>query len=266
MLGAIIGDLAGSIYEYDQIKGAKPVKINNIIEKDAFYSDDTILTMAITDAILNNVDYETKLKEYAKKFGNTLPKHTPYFKTMFSPSFTKWANDNINGQSCGNGAMMRISPIGFLFNTEEEVIKQAKLATIPSHNSTEAIECAKIIALIIFYSKKGLSKQEIIKKMNISYKKPKLTTFNYTCSQTIDLCLYSFFNANSFEDCIKLAISFGGDTDTNACIVASMAEAFYGIGENLKKQALAKLPKEFVELIQRAYKVNYDRQNNLRNI
>lgn len=253
MLGAIIGDLAGSIYEFEQINNFHKVKLNNIIEENAFFSDDTILTIAISDAILNNVDYETKLKEYAIEYGNKIPKDIPYFKSMFSPGFTKWAKSNFQGESTGNGAMMRISPVGYLFNTEEDVIINAKLATIPSHNSKDAIESATTVALIIFYARLGLSKQDIIDKLNLKIKKPKITKFNYTCADTIDLCLYSLFNSNSFEESIRLAISFGGDTDTNACIVGSMAEAMFGIDENLKKQALSKIPKKFIDILNKVY-------------
>lgn len=253
MLGAIIGDLAGSIYEFEQIKDCKPIKVKNIIEDNSFFSDDTILTVDVADAILNNVDFETKLKEYALTYANKIPQDIPYFKTMFSPNFIKWAKSNQQGESIGNGAMMRISPVGFLFNSEEDVVKNAYLATIPSHNSPEAIESAKIISLIIFFARKGLSKTEIIDKLNLSIKKPTITKFNYTCFETIDLCLYSVFNSTSFEDSIRLALSFGGDTDTNACIVGSMAEAMYGIDEELRKKALLKLPNEFLKLIEEFY-------------
>lgn len=253
MLGAIIGDLAGSIYEFEQIKNCHPIKVGNIIEEKSFFSDDTILTVSIADAILNNVDYETKLKEYALAYDKEIPHGIPYFKTMFSPSFTKWAKGNFQGESAGNGAMMRVSPVGYLFNTEEEVIENALLATIPSHNSEEAIKSAKIISLIIFYARNGLSKQEIITKLDLKFKQPNLSEFNYTCSTTIDLCLYSLFNSNSFEESIKLAISFGGDTDTNACIVGSMAEAMFGIDEALKENAISKLPHKFKRIIKDFY-------------
>ena len=257
MLGAIIGDLAGSIYEYDQIKNFKPVKINNIIEHNSFISDDTILTIAIADAIINNASYEDKLKEYVLKFENVKPTYSPYFKTMFSPGFISWAKSNIQGKSCGNGAMMRVSPIGYLFNSEQEVITNSYLATIPSHNTPEAIECAKTIALIIFYARKGLTKQEIINKLNLKIKKPNIEKFNYTCTDTIDLCLYSLFHSNNFEQSLKLAISFGGDTDTNASIVGSMAEAMYGIDNNLKQLALSKLPSSFISILTKSYELTY---------
>lgn len=254
MLGAIIGDLAGSIYEFDQLTQHSKVKIKSIIEDNSFFSDDTILTVAIADAIINNKTYETTLKEYAIKYGNKIPQNIPYFKTMFSPGFTEWAKGNYQGQSSGNGAMMRVSPVGYLFNTEEDVIKNSYLATTPSHNSKDAINAAQIIALIIFYARNGMTKQDIINKLNLKIVKPNLNEFNYTCSDTIDLCLYSFFNSNSFEDSIRLAISFGGDTDTNACIVGSMAEAMFGISKELKEKALAKLPTEFVEILNKCYK------------
>lgn len=253
MLGAIIGDLAGSIYEYEQVKKHSNVFINNIIEENSFYSDDTILTVAIADAILNQRDYGDVLKEYALKYGDNVPIGIQYFKTMFSPGFMAWAKGNIQGYSFGNGAMMRVSPVGYLFTSEEDVIKNSYMATIPSHNSEEAICCAKTICLIILYLRKGFTKKEIIHKLNLKIRKPIVKKFNYTCKDTIDVCLYSFFTTNSFEESIRLAISFGGDTDTNACIVGSMAEAMYGIDEQLKQKAMDKLPTEFKDILKKCY-------------
>ncbi len=255
MLGAIIGDLAGSIYEYGQVQKHSTVKIKNIIEDDAFFSDDTILTVAIADAILHGKDYAKTLKQYALKFQSQIPKNVAYFKTMFSPNFLNWAKSNKIGSSHGNGAMMRISPVGNFFTTEEDVKKHARLATIPSHNSKEAVDCATKIALIIFYANQGLSKSEIIQKLDLKIKKPDLKSFNYTCADTIDVCLFSLFESNSFPEAIEKAISFGGDTDTNACIVGSMAEAMFGIDEDLKQKALTKLPKEFVDVVDEFYSV-----------
>lgn len=254
MLGAIIGDLAGSIYEFDQYKKVKKIIVSNLIEDDAFFSDDTILTIAIIDAILNKKNYTTKLKEYALKYSNDVPKEKQYFQTMFSPNFIKWANGkNVVGKSNGNGAMMRISPIGYLFDKKRQIIKNVKLATKPSHNTREAIKSATIIALIIYYARLGMSKEKIIKKLHLKIKKPVVEKFNYTCNSTIDVCLYSLFTTNSFEESLKTAISFGGDTDTNACIVGSVAEAIYGISDNLKQIAISKLPNNFVEILREAY-------------
>ncbi len=251
MLGAIIGDLAGSIYEFEQFNQIKPVKIKNIIEDNAFFSDDTILTIAIIDAIISNTSYETKLREYGLKFATYAPDFKPYFKFPFSPGFRAWLKNKNEGNSTGNGAMMRVSPVAFLFDNEDDVVKNAHLSVIPSHNTPESIKHATTIALIIFYARQGMTKNDIVSKLNLEIKKPNITQFNRTCEDTIDLCLFSIFNSNSFEESISLAISFGGDTDTNACIVGSMAEAFYGISDKLKKQAFKKLPKNFIEILKK---------------
>ena len=253
MYGAIIGDLAGSIYEYDQTKKIKSINVNSIIEDNAFYSDDTILTIAIADAIFNGRDYEKYLKYYVKKYSGYRPNFTPYFKNSFSPGFLKWANGNYQGTSIGNGAMMRISPVGYLFHTEEEVILNAHLATIPSHCSKEAIECATRVALIIFYLRNGLSLKEIYNRLHIVIQCSSFTHFNTTCYETIDNCLYTLYHSNSFEGAIRDIIALGGDTDTNACIVGSMAEALYGVDEELISIVNKKLPKEFVKILSRTY-------------
>lgn len=248
MFGAIIGDIAGSIYEYGQIKKVSPVKVNNIIEEDGFYSDDTILTMAVADAILQGKDYGETLRDWGNRYSKYKPNHTPYFETSFSPGFMKWAKDKYVGTSAGNGAMMRVSPVGYLFDTIEEVEENAKLATIPSHNTEDAVNAATMVAKIILYARNGVSKEDIVNKLGINVKKPNIEKFNYTCNDTIDVCLYSLFTSTSFEESIARAVAFGGDTDTNACIVGSMAEAMYGVPEDLKKKAISKLPPDMLQV------------------
>lgn len=254
MYGNIIGDLAGSIYEYNQIKQISNITINKLIEQNSFISDDTILTIAILDAIVNNKEYEEKLREYGLKYENFVKPEIPYFEKTFSPGFIKWLHGKSEGKSYGNGAMMRIAPVGYLFNSLEEVEEQSRLATMPSHNSKEAIDCATIIAKIIFLARKGYSKEDIIKKLNINLIEKKINEFNYTCSNTIDICLYSLFTTNSFEESIKKVISYGGDTDTNACIVGGMAEAIYGLDEQYIKEVDKKIPDEFKKILKKIYK------------
>ena len=236
MWGAIIGDIAGSIYEFKQLKEVKNIKCDEIIPEKGFFSDDTILTVAIANAIETDRDYEKYLKLYAK------------------PGFIKWVNGQNDGNSIGNGAMMRISPVGYMFDSEKEVVENVILATKPSHNSEEAIECSKIIALIIYYARQGWPKDEILKKLNIQLQYKPFEKFNVTCRETIDNCLYALFVSNSFEESIKRVISFGGDTDTNACIVGSMAEAMYGINPALIEKVKFKIPKEFTDIIEKGYK------------
>ena len=254
MYGAIIGDIAGSIYEYEQTKGIKNIKINkDLIVKDGFFSDDSILTIALLDAVLNKGDYKEYLKIYGKRFIDYKPDFEPYFKTSFSPGFVKWIKEDYEGNSIGNGAMMRISPIGYLFDTEDEVRKNVIKATIPSHNSEEATQCATTIALIIFLSRKGLSKEEIINELNLDFQYKDFSKFNSTCYDTIDNCLYSLFTSNSFDESIRKVISYGGDTDTNACIVGSMAEAMYGINPKLIDEVNKKIPNDFVKVLRKGY-------------
>lgn len=265
MWGAIIGDLAGSIYEYDQIKQISKLNLVNLIDDKSFYSDDTILTIAILDSILNNKDYDFYLKKYAKDFMNYKPNFTPYFKDIFSPGFIKWSKNNQNGNSIGNGAMMRISPIGYLFNNKEEIIENAIKATIPSHNSTEAINSAVTVALIIYYARIGLSKGKIVKELNLKYEYKPFTKFNAICNETIDNCLYALFNSTSFDESLKRVISYGGDTDTNACIVGSMAEALYGISNELINEARKKIPNSFENILDKGYSKVLKRVNNSNN-
>lgn len=237
MYGAIIGDLAGSIYEYNQTINCQKLDIDKIIEPNSFISDDTILTIAILDAILNKkdgfIDYKKYLREYIYKYREYTPHFSPYFKTPFSKKMMEWAEKGDQRVSSGNGAMMRISPVGYMFNTEEEVIENAKLATIPSHNDPIAKDCAKNIALIIYYFRQGKTKEWVFNKLNLNPQYIPFTTFNYTCENTIGNCLYALFVSNSFEDAIIKTVNMGGDTDTNAAIVGSMAEALYGINPEI---------------------------------
>ena len=251
MYGAIIGDLAGSIYEYDQTKGIKYPNKKELIEDNSFFSDDTILTIAILDAIKSKGSYEEYLKKYIKKYKDYRPDFEPYFKTSFSPRLIDWSNGNINGNSIGNGALMRISPVGYMFYNEADVIKNALYATIPTHNSEEAIYSATAVALIIFYLRKGLDLKEIYEVLQVNPVYKEFTKFNKTCYETLNNCLYILYNSNSFEESIINAVNMGGDTDTNACIVGSMAEALYGVDYDLKNKALERIPSEFVRVLRR---------------
>lgn len=254
MLGAIYGDKAGSIYEYEQTKNIKPINIDKLILENSFYSDDTIETIAIIDAIINKKDYEKTLKEYILAYENYKPDYRPYFKTSFSPNTIKWAKGIGNSNSVGNGAMMRISPVGYLFDTEEEVIKNTVLVTKTSHNSELAIENAKIIALMIFYFRKGLTKEEVYKKLNLKIDYIPFTKFNMICEETIGNCLYVIYNSKSFSDAIRKTLLLGGDTDTNACIVGSVAEAIYGMKKHEKEDAVKGLPNNFIKILKKVYK------------
>ena len=254
MLGAIYGDKSGSIYEFKQVKVIKSINPEKLILSNSFYSDDTIETIAVIDAIINKKDYEQTLREYILNNFEYKPNYKPYFKTSFSPGTIKWAKGIGRNDSIGNGAMMRISPVGYLFNSEEDVITNTKLVTVPSHNSKEALESATIIALMIYYFRKGLTKEEVFKKMNLLVKYEPFVKFNTTCNETIGNCLYAIYKSISFEDAIRKTLLMGGDTDTNCCIVGSVAESLYGMNESQKKDAISGLPNEYVKILRKVYK------------
>lgn len=251
MYGSIYGDLAGSIYEFEQLKEIKSIDNGGYLSNKSFFSDDTILTVAVCAAIKDDKDYDKYLRKYIIDYMDYKPDYYPYFKSSFSPGLIKWANGASIGTSKGNGAMMRISPVGFLFDSEDEVIENAKLATIPSHNSEEAIDAATKIALVIFYLRKGYSKEEVFDMLDINVRYKPFDKFNTTCSETIDNCLYAFYISNGFIDAMQKTLLMGGDTDTNCAIVGGMAEACYGIDESLIIGVNKKLPSRFVKVLNR---------------
>ena len=276
MLGAIIGDLAGTKYEYQEFLDSKNGIINverrrkilnpntELLTDESFISDDSLLTIAIAEAIIYNRDYEEALKKYGKKYGNKPLEKEGFFKNAFSPSFIKWANSetNENGTSQGNGAAMRISPIAFLFNDLKTVEEEAKKATIPSHNSSNAIKGAKCLAGVIFLARKKESKDNIRKyvtqkyRYDLNYNLEELqeyNTFNGTCEVTVPQAIFMFLQSNNFVDSIRKAISIGGDTDTIACMVGGISEAYYGIPKDLRNKALKLIPKDLRKVLIKAY-------------
>ena len=276
MLGAIIGDLAGTKYEYQEFLDSKNGIINverrrkilnpntELLTDESFISDDSLLTIAIAEAIIYNRDYEEALKKYGKKYGNKPLEKEGFFKNAFSPSFIKWANSetNENGTSQGNGAAMRISPIAFLFNDLKTVEEEAKKATIPSHNSSNAIKGAKCLAGVIFLARKKESKDNIRKyvtqkyRYDLNYNLEELqeyNTFNGTCEVTVPQAIFMFLQSNNFVDSIRKAISIGGDTDTIACMVGGISEAYYGIPRELRNKALELIPEDLRHIIIKAY-------------
>ena len=256
MLGAIIGDLAGSIYEYDEFKGKdmnrrlSVLTKDNLIEKDSFYTDDTILTIAILDAVINGKDYDKTLKNYGLKYYNDVPNtKANHFKYMFSPGFIKWCKGKKEGNSMGSGALMRVSPIAYLFNDINEIFEETKKATVCSHDSSLALVSSCALNDMIFMGRSGYDKKYVENKfypMHQSLEQLRKTNkFDSTC-MVFDKCLVAFFESNSFEEAIRNAVSLGGDTDTIGAITGSIAEAYYGIPNELKEIALEKLPDDFV--------------------
>lgn len=269
MYGVVIGDLAGSIHEKSQFDngrfgiGLEDILCSKLIHDESFYSDDTILTMAVLEAILNeknsghDINYEFYLRKYISEYRNYKPLTSfPHFEKPFSPGLLDWYDGKRKGNSRGNGAMMRVAPVGYLFDNEKDVRKNAFLATVPSHNSEEAIEAATTIALIIFYLRRGYTKTEVFKKLNmkrLNYEP--FSQFNTTCSETMGNLLYMLENSSNFEGAMRKTLLMGGDTDTNCAILGGMAEAAYGVPPELVAQTNERIPENFQKLLERGYNV-----------
>ena len=267
MLGAIIGDVVGSYYEVLEVKEIKNghrsyeerIKILDqntpLFTENSSVTDDSILTFAIYKAIKENKPYEEMLKYYAKKeidLGKDM-----YGRSRFGKGFVEWVNGNTQGTSYGNGASMRISPVGYLFDTLEEVKQETYKATIPSHNHEESILCAEAVSTSIFLLRNGMSKEELKEYIEKNYFKldydledlRRNYKFSSKSINSVPQAIFAFLESNSFEETIRNAISIGGDTDTIACIAGSLAESYYGIPEDLLEQVKPYLKDYMKELL-----------------
>lgn len=263
MYGAIYGDLVGSIYEYQEyIRHNKEAMIKasnkaDLITEESFISDDTILTIAVLEAAKYDLCYEETIRKYILDNSEKLNRDN-YFDYLFSPNTIKWARGEKLGNSIGNGAIMRVSPIPYLRDSFILMNNEVVEATSVSHNSNQAISAALCVANIIYLAKEGYGKKRIkdlIDKyfgyrydFNLDELRDNMQ-FNYTCNDTLPLCLYALFTTDNFDDAIRLTLSLGGDTDTNCCIVGSMAESLYGINEDKKAIIEEKLPDEYKRIL-----------------
>ena len=274
MYGAIIGDFIGSIYEFLEFKDSIKKIINitrrndsskesDLFKDNCFYSDDTILTIAVLDAILNNKNYESKIKEYVADSSLVCPTFENTFPNPFSQRFISWCNNETTNDSIGNGAAMRISPIAYMFDDLDKIMYEVEKCTSTSHNTAEAITGAKAVACSIYFARNKYSKKHIKNYIenefgyNLNFNLEKLHNeymFSSTTNSSIPQAIYIFLVSNSFEDIMRNSLYIGGDTDTISCIAGSIGEAYYGIDEELIKKAKEKLPNKFVNLLDKGYK------------
>lgn len=272
MYGAIIGDVAGSFYEVLEIRSKNEKRIRSYMERVIImdkkvplfdeYScctDDSVLTCAIADAIMSNESYEKKLKEYGTKeidLGKDL-----YGRSRFGNCFCDWVNGNFEGNSYGNGSAMRIGPIGFLFDSLSDVKNETVKATIPTHNHPDSLKAAEAITTSIFLLRKGLNKEQLKKYIednfySLDYDIDNLRVnyiFTSKASDSVPQAIFCFLESNDFEDAIRKAISIGGDTDTIAAITGSLAEAYYGVPEELIEQVKPYLRDYMIPLLDKFY-------------
>ena len=264
MLGAIIGDIAGSRFEHHNIK----TKEFNLMSVYCDYTDDTVMTVAVAKTLLecgHGADEKTIFDRTVKNmqdFGRRYP-HRGY-----GGHFKSWiyASEPHPYNSCGNGAPMRISPVGFFAETEEELKLYSKAVTETTHNHKEGVKAAEAVALAIFLAKNGATKDEIKERMIKDYY-PELATNECSYGFLLEnygwdyggggvLSQYStpqaiacFMIGENFEDVIKTCVSIGGDSDTIAAMAGGIAQAYYGVDEETEKKAFHFLPTEYTEII-----------------
>lgn len=238
MIGAIIGDVVGSQFEFINYTSKnqmfKDYKFEYFTDK-CKPTDDTVLSIAVAESLLNNDsdNLAKSLKDYGRKYPNA----------GYGGSFLNWLSSEGHEpyNSYGNGSAMRVSSVGWLYDTKEDVMKYAEITANPTHNHPEGVKGAQAIAMAIFLARNKKSKT-IIKNTiqnlfdyNLDRTLDEIRPtyeFSATCQLTVPEAIIAFLESENFEDCLRRAISIGGDSDTIACMACSIAEAYYGI-ENI---------------------------------
>lgn len=253
MIGAIIGDIVGSPYEFSN---NLPKNDFELFTSNCSYTDDTICTVAIADAILNNLSYQEALLNWCHRY--------PTPMGGYGNMFYQWLNsDNpLPQNSCGNGAAMRVSAVAWLFDNYHDVLKESKRCTEVSHAHSEAIKGAQCVATLTYWLRTcRITKGEVedAVKHNFGYNIPSLSDiykigserhFDATCQETVPWAIRCFLESDNFEDAIRLAVGAGGDTDTKAAICGSIAEAYYEIPDELVEKAYEYLPTDILKIIE----------------
>ena len=257
MLGALIGDIVGSYYEFDNTKR----KDFKLINDGTSMTDDSIMTTAVMEICENEKwdDNDYIIKTF-KKWGQRYP------RAGYGARFVYWvlSDESKPYNSCGNGSAMRISPCGWFGNSEEEVKHISKQVTQVTHNHPEGIKGAEVVAMCIYYARIGKDKEFIKNYILTQY--PEVANLDYDdlvanfyhgaeiCQATVPQALYCFLISSSFEDCLRTTISIGGDCDTTSAMSCAIAEAYYGIPEDILNQVRPFIKPDVWEVMVKGYK------------
>ncbi len=249
MLGAIAGDVIGSVYEFSNHR----YKEFELLKDDCFFTDDTVMTIAVCEALMDSCpdeddnDIRERIIDSMKKYGRRYP------FCGFGGHFFRWVlgPERKPYNSFGNGSAMRVSSAGWLYDDIETVRRMAVLTADVTHSHPEGIKGAECIASLIFLARNGASKDELRRYAQVEFGYNLEFTcdgirdtymFNETCQETVPQAIVSFLEGDDFEDVIRTGVSIGGDTDTLCAIAGSIAEAYYGMPEDIRLRVL-----EFLE-------------------
>ena len=255
MYGAILGDIIGSPYEFDM--GSK-TKEFPLFSKRSTFTDDSVMTIAVAEAFLGVPDDDEvirkRLIDAMQKYGALYP-HAGY-----GLRFSDWLDSEapMPYNSWGNGSAMRVSAVAWLYNDLETVRHMARLSAEVTHNHPEGIKGAEATASAIFLARTGYTKDRIRQYIEneFSYALNRTCdeirpTYHHveSCMETVPEAITAFLEGDSFEDVIRTAVSLGGDCDTLTCIAGSIAEAFYGVSDDLKEECMSRLPQDLLEVL-----------------
>lgn len=254
MLGAIAGDVIGSVHEF----AATKTKDFPLFVPESRFTDDTVLTAAIAEWILTGTDLIDLLHHYTASFPDR----------GYGLMYGRWARNRRREpyHSFGNGSAMRASPVGFAFETLEEVLRWAERSATVTHNHHEGIRGAQATAAAVFWARQLRDKKEIRRRLTEHFGYDLGFTldairptyrFNETCQDTVPQALVAFLESTGYEDAIRNAISLGGDADTLACITGGIAEAYYGVPDELARQCLDRLDDRLGDLVRR-FRARYE--------
>lgn len=252
MLGAIIGDIVGSIYEFNNYKS----KDFPFFSPQGFFTDDSVMTAAICKALL---DCKGKYHKLSKLAVNYMQEYGKLYPNMsYGGSFIDWLNKSKPQPyfSCGNGSAMRVSAVPYFASSLEEVRLLAKLVTEVTHNHPEGIKAAQATAEAIYLALNKKSKEYIKEYIETNYYNLDFTyeglvnnyRFTELAQETVPQAIYCFLISESFEDAIRIGVSIGGDSDTLCAIIGAIAEAYYGIDEKIAERALTYLDERLLSV------------------
>lgn len=269
MFGAILGDIIGSPYEFDN--GDKTKDFPLFVE-DSEFTDDSVMTLAVAEALMNldqDADDETVRQAVIKsmtEWGRKYPR-AGYGMRFIEWLFTDGPQEPYN--SWGNGSAMRVSAAGWLYDSLEETRRIARLTAEVTHNHPEGIKGAESTASAIFMARNGYTKEEIRDYIVREFGYDLSRTCDEirpgyhhveSCQETVPEAITSFLEGKDFEDVIRTAVSLCGDCDTLTCIAGSMAEAFYGVPEDLKAECRRRLPSDLLSVLDRFLQVTADKR------
>lgn len=255
MIGAILGDIVGSIYEFDNIK----TKDFELFDKNCMFTDDTVMTVAVAKALMDFDDIsEENIGEFKERLITTMHEiGKKYPDCGYGGRFYFWIVDEKREpyNSFGNGSAMRVSPVGWYAKTLEEAEMIAKATAEVSHNHPEGIKGAVVTAGAVFLARTGATIEEIKKYVSKYYTigftlddiRPSYG-FDVTCQGSVPQDMQCFFESDNFKAAVRNAISIGGDSDTIAAITGAVAEAYYGIDEDIKETALSFLDERLLDI------------------